>query len=241
MKILIVEDNTVNAKIIMTHLKTTPYETLLAKSGKEALSLLDSEPAIVLIIADIMMPEMDGLELLRTIKAKRSLKEIPVIMCSALSDIETVKQAAKEGCKGYIVKPVIKEHLLRKVKEVLAENREILSDSKKIMRHLGLKKNDYNEIAGDFLKMVEQMISSIEQTQARETPSGCSTENLSNLHENAVYLGAERLLDILDQSDAFDDAGDLSKDSFRDLLLRELKMVRETLTSVLQSKGNSHQ
>ncbi len=234
MKILIAEDNLVNAKIIMSHLKAAGYETLLAQSGKEAMSLLDSEPSVELVIADIMMPEMDGLELLRSIKARRDLKDIPVIMCSALSDMETVKKAAKEGCRGYIVKPVLKQHLLRKVKEVLSTNREVLSDRKKVMRHLGLREDDYLEIAGDFKKMLEMTIAGLEQADKDRKAAHCAPEKLSNLHENAVYLGAERLLAVLEEAEANRSADAESRHAFGDLLIRELKMVFQELTAILK-------
>jgi CheY-like chemotaxis protein len=92
MSILIVEDNPINDKILEVNLQNKGYQTILAQSAKKALELLTSAPQIQLIIADIMMPEMDGLELLAKIKEQPEWRDIPVIMCSALADIETVKR-----------------------------------------------------------------------------------------------------------------------------------------------------
>ena len=95
MTILIVDDNTVSAKIIEFNLSKHGYETIYAKSGKDAIECLQSNLAIKLVITDILMPEMTGLELLYEIRNHPEWKNIPVIMCTSLSDIDTVKKAGK--------------------------------------------------------------------------------------------------------------------------------------------------
>ena len=93
---------------------------------EEALECLQSTPDIQLVITDIVMPEMDGLELLRTMKEHAEWKEIPVIMSTVLADLETVKKAAGMGCRDYVAKPIHPAQLIQKVRQALGDRRVIL-------------------------------------------------------------------------------------------------------------------
>ena len=77
--------------LIIWILKKEEYE-LVNLNGKEALNYLEAMPEIQLIIIDIMMPDMDGMELLKFINASSKWKKIPVIMCTSLADIDVVKK-----------------------------------------------------------------------------------------------------------------------------------------------------
>jgi CheY-like chemotaxis protein len=119
MTVLIVEDNKASARFLEVTLQKEKYQTKVAYNAKMALEILAETPDIELIIADIMMPRISGIALINGIKAKSEWADIPVIMCSSLGDVETVKQAAKAGCKHYLIKPVKKMDLLNKVAEAL--------------------------------------------------------------------------------------------------------------------------
>jgi CheY-like chemotaxis protein len=123
MTIMIAEDNRASAKILEISLRNDGYASFIARNGKEALECLQSMPDIELVITDIMMPEMDGLELLRTMKEHAEWKEIPVIMFTALADLETVKKAAGMGCREYLTKPIIPAQLIQKVRKALGDKR----------------------------------------------------------------------------------------------------------------------
>ncbi|MCF8129586.1 MAG: response regulator [Deltaproteobacteria bacterium] len=243
MKILIVEDNPVNAKILVAYLKSENYETVVAISGERAVKCLEADSSILLVISDIMMPEMSGLEFLQVIKSHPEWRNLPVIMCSALADLETVREAVKRGCAGYIVKPVLKQHLIRKVRDVLRGSREILKEKRKIVRHLGLSESDYEDVAATFLDMVNE-VSLLVEISGTETSSGDLSVTLSNLRENAIYLGAERLADIFEGRGAdktfSDDAADILNGSFGVRLLTELHRVQEVLTDRLEDSKARH-
>ena len=84
-RILVVDDQPLNVKVIEAKLSSEYYEVLTASSGREALdSMAAVKPDIVLL--DIMMPEMDGFEVCRRMKADAELMHIPVVMVTALSD-----------------------------------------------------------------------------------------------------------------------------------------------------------
>ena len=126
------------------------YSTIIARNGSEALSVLESTPGIQLVLADIMMPEMDGLDLLRKIKADRGLRNIPVIMTTSLANTKTVKKAALLGCHHYLAKPIDRDMLLFKVKEAMAKEKSPVRDKFFVMAKLDLDLKTYKELAAMF-------------------------------------------------------------------------------------------
>lgn len=118
-RILIVEDSLTQAMLLQHLLEENGYEVTRAASGKEALSVLAREmPA--LIVSDIVMPEMDGFELTRSVKADPRLRNIPVILLTALSDPEDVVRGLEADVDFYLTKPYDKDFLLAKVRSVAA-------------------------------------------------------------------------------------------------------------------------
>lgn len=236
MSILIVEDNPINAKLLEINLQKNAYQTILAQNAKEALEQLISTPQIQLIISDIMMPEMDGLEFLKKIKEHSEWKNIPIIMCSSLADIETVKKAVNAGCKHYIIKPFKKERLLAKVRETLEHEKSVLKDKNEMKFQLGLDEETYQEIARTFASMIDDRIALLEKRIKGETEAGKSL-GLLELLESAVYLGAERIRNLLEElTTKVGKAEEEMRDSEYPLLLRELKILRDVLPSSTPNK-----
>ena len=103
-EILVVEDSKTQARWLGMLLKQQGYQTNVAYDGREAMEVLaGSVPALV--ITDIMMPVMDGFELCRRIKGDERLRDIPVILLTALSDPSDVLHAIKCGADNFITKP----------------------------------------------------------------------------------------------------------------------------------------
>lgn len=102
--ILIVDDTVANLQLLAGMLKEQGYRPRLAKSGAAALRAAESEPPD-LILLDIMMPEMDGYEVCRHLKADDTLKGIPVIFLSALGETEDKVRAFAAGAADYVGKP----------------------------------------------------------------------------------------------------------------------------------------
>ena len=229
MSILIVEDNPVNAKILVIHLQKAGYKTVVAHNAKEALECLMSNHRIRLVITDIMMSGMSGLQLLDKIKTLPDWRDIPVIMCSSLADLETIKKAARAGCKHYLIKPVDKNNLLRNVREALKHDKLVLKDKKDVMTRLGLDKDSYEEVANIFLVMVNDKIIQLEKQAADEDPERLSM-HVSELSENAISFGAERLEDALESFSPGEIQGSVEGNrSNYSLLLKELKLVKDAL------------
>ena len=113
--LLVVDDEDYNIKIIRRHLEKDNFRITSAGDGIEAWDLLKkSSEAFDAIILDRIMPHMDGMELLRKIKADRSLKEIPVIFQTAMSNEEDVLEGLQAGAYYYLTKPY-KRNIMRAV------------------------------------------------------------------------------------------------------------------------------
>ena len=111
---LIDEDIPVNIILLKTMLARTNVKILTAVNGQEALDLVRSlKPQVVLL--DIQMPVMNGLDVLKEIKSDPKLKDIAVIMVSAYTSAENIEQSMSLGASGFIKKPVIMDILLSNV------------------------------------------------------------------------------------------------------------------------------
>ena len=103
-RILIVDDEPFNRDVLAQELELLEHESLPAVHGRDALEVLRRE-AVDLILLDIMMPEIDGFEVLRRLKNDAQLRHIPVIMISALDDIDSVVRCIELGADDYLPKP----------------------------------------------------------------------------------------------------------------------------------------
>lgn len=119
LKILIVEDDPDIGRIAQIVLEKAGYPVRLANNGHLALEYV-SEDRPYLIVCDVMMPEMDGLELLSILKKDRATKAIPVMMMSALTSDGDVRLGQLGGAEYYLKKPFTAAQLLAAVKGVFA-------------------------------------------------------------------------------------------------------------------------
>lgn len=116
--LLIVDDDEFQHKIVSMMLKDGNYHLVFAAGGFEALKIMrKTQPDLILI--DVMMPDMGGLELMRQIKAVPRLAGIPVIMMTGKGEKNIVTESLKAGATDFLVKPVARETLLGKVAKVL--------------------------------------------------------------------------------------------------------------------------
>jgi DNA-binding response OmpR family regulator len=116
--ILVVDDQPQNIELLEAYLVPQGYEIIKAVSGEEALGKL-SVNQVDLILLDIMMPRMSGLEVLEKVRADEKTKAIPVVMVTALKETEDKIKALEAGCDDFISKPFDKIELLARVKSIL--------------------------------------------------------------------------------------------------------------------------
>jgi CheY-like chemotaxis protein len=113
--VLIVDDTPENLRVLGDMLEQEGYEVLVATNGPEALENARAVPSPDLILLDIMMPDMDGFEVCRHLKADPDLKRIPVIFISALGMTDQKVQAFREGAVDYVTKPFQAEEVVARV------------------------------------------------------------------------------------------------------------------------------
>ena len=112
--ILVVDDQPANLRVVGTLLQRHGFEVLSASTGTEALQLaIERIPDLMLL--DMMMPGMDGFELLRQLRQQSSLQAVPVIFLTAAQDRELLLRAFDAGAVDYVTKPFIPEELLARV------------------------------------------------------------------------------------------------------------------------------
>ena len=114
LEILVVDDTPANLEVIIETLSLANYDVSAVTSGKRALKQLQHE-APSLILLDIQMPEMDGFETCKKIKANPITADIPIIFITALSDTESIVQGLALGAVDYITKPFKERELLARV------------------------------------------------------------------------------------------------------------------------------
>jgi len=117
-RILIADDNAMNLDIFQTRLAAQGYEILTAKDGEEALTLaLAERPDLILL--DIMMPKMDGIEVCQKLKGDASLPFMPIVMVTAKADPKDIVAGLDAGGDEYLTKPVDQAALVARVKSML--------------------------------------------------------------------------------------------------------------------------
>ncbi len=103
-RLLIVDDNAMNRDMLARRLEREGYHITTAVGGKQALDLLEREK-FDLMLLDILMPDMDGYEVLEQLKASDATCDLPVIMLTAVNEVESVKHCIDLGAEDYLIKP----------------------------------------------------------------------------------------------------------------------------------------
>lgn len=126
--ILIVEDNSDMRELFSTVLSDAGYRCLTATDGQDALAVMDKE-YVDLIVADIMMPHMDGYELTRVLR--QSSQNLPVLMVTAKDQFDDMQRGFRSGADDYMVKPINVRELVLRVEALLRRAR--ISSEKRIV------------------------------------------------------------------------------------------------------------
>lgn len=118
--ILIVEDNDLNMKLFNDLLQAHGYETMQTKDGREVVGIVrQKRPDLILM--DIQLPEISGLEVTRMLKDDPELKSIPVIAVTAFAMKGDEEKIREGGCEGYIAKPISVVSFLQTVQKFLGD------------------------------------------------------------------------------------------------------------------------
>lgn len=163
--ILVVDDEPLVRHSLGELLTMSGYTVSTAQNGKEALDLLKSYSADI-VIADIKMPEMDGIQLLKQIKA--GSPEVPVILITGYGSIESAVNAIKEGAYDYITKPIVDSEI-KIVIERLIKQRQLQEENKILKEQLSAtQRENFHNIVGKSrgMQKIYSLIEAITSTRA---------------------------------------------------------------------------
>ena len=116
-RVLVVDDSKSVRMMVVVMLRRSGFEVVESDNGAEGMRLLETSPVDV-VITDLNMPVMDGLEMIRTMRARTSTASVPALLMTTDPD-ESLEQARSAGASGYIVKPVSPDQLLGAVNRLV--------------------------------------------------------------------------------------------------------------------------
>jgi len=119
--VLVVDDSETVRQVLQLTLSNAGFDVIEAEDGDDALEKLASAPAVDMLITDLNMPNMEGLELIRRIRDDGTHRFTPIVMLTTESSEQKKRAGREAGASGWIVKPFKPEQLLKVVKMVLGE------------------------------------------------------------------------------------------------------------------------
>ncbi|MBU3114549.1 ATP-binding protein [Clostridium lacusfryxellense] len=145
-KILIVDDEYVNLKVLKNYLTNGNYEVLEASCGIEALKLIDENPDLDLVILDMMMPDISGNEVCKIIRVKQSAFELPVLIMTADNNVEQLVYAFECGANDYLNKPFNMHELLCRINTLITLKHSV-KKALSLVHELGIAKNQVESLS----------------------------------------------------------------------------------------------
>lgn len=122
-RILVVDDDTELQNLVRILLERVGFEVIPALTVAEAVRVLRAKPLPDLVLLDLMLPDVSGMELLRQMRAKTFFDRLPVVILSALADPDQIREGLENGADRYLTKPYIAHNLIKTVQEVLRTGR----------------------------------------------------------------------------------------------------------------------
>jgi two-component system, OmpR family, phosphate regulon response regulator PhoB len=124
LRILVVDDDDGVQKLVGTLLKRANMSPIVAMSASEAAQILRQQPLPDLMLLDIMLPEISGIDFLKQMRSKSIFANLPVVILSALADPQTIRSGLDAGANRYLTKPYLVNSLIKTINEVLASSED---------------------------------------------------------------------------------------------------------------------
>jgi len=121
--VLVVDDDKQLLQLVGILLKRVKCQTELIEDGNSALRWLEAPERLDLVILDLMLPDMDGFDILRRIRSRSEFEHVPVLILSAKADPVTIRNGIDYGADGYITKPYLANNLIARVQALLNAGR----------------------------------------------------------------------------------------------------------------------
>ena len=201
MRVLVVDDDRITRLLLRKILSKNPaYEVVEAASGLEAWNLIEQGGAPDLAILDIMMPGLDGMQLLTRLRTDPRFKDLGVIMCTVVSETETVQQAAALGVSHYFVKPFSAQRVLDEVQKVLSKIpvNEPLEDPVTVSQRLGIDHESYQNLLQLLLEEVGKCLVEVHAALANGDQKSAAWK-ISAIKDAATNLGARGMVVVAEK------------------------------------------
>jgi DNA-binding response OmpR family regulator len=115
---LVVEDDQIIATVVEHLLSRRGFTVEIARDGRQALEFIEAKPKPAIVVLDVMLPYVDGFDLIKTIRAHATWREVPVVMLTAKSQEQYIVRALDDGANDYVVKPFRPGELLARIRRV---------------------------------------------------------------------------------------------------------------------------
>lgn len=219
MSLLVVEDNTISLRMLEVVLQSNGFAVVSAKNGRQALEKLAEHDDIQMILTDLMMPEMDGMQLLEEVAKHPGWKQLPVIVLTSLSDADTVRRVVQLGCRNYLVKPLKEELVIPKVKSLLAEagvapRESVLKSKFRVLEQSGLDVEQYEKLFDAFHGQVKEVAAVIADA-APSSADDALGRAILGLRDGVAMFSEGRLAPLIE---GFRGRGNCDMDLLRSLL-----------------------
>jgi two-component system phosphate regulon response regulator PhoB len=122
-RILVVDDDEAVLQLVDKMLSRVGFTPVLARNATQAAAILKQPPLPHLVILDMMLPDISGMEFLRQMRSKSLFDPVPVLILSALADPELIREGLTKGADRYLTKPYLANNLINTVKELLRSGR----------------------------------------------------------------------------------------------------------------------
>lgn len=122
-RIMIVDDDEALQKLVTVLVERAEMVPISAMNATEAARLLRQPPLPDLMVLDLMLPEISGIDFLKQMRTKEMFDNLPVIILSALADPDQIREGLDAGADRYLTKPYLANNLIKTVREVLREGR----------------------------------------------------------------------------------------------------------------------
>jgi len=226
--ILVVDDQSQNIKLLEAYLVPQGYEIRTATSGEEALEKL-SVNQIDLILLDVMMPGMDGFEVTRKVRQNIALRQLPIIIITALRETENRVKGIEAGCDDFISKPIDKIELLARIRSLL-------------------KVKAYNDVMNTYRNELESLVTRILSPEPGMSPEknqgpGSHPDSHLELLEGNEELG-DRIINFNHTLDRIENAYLFQKQLVSDLshqLRTPMTSMRGTVEVALQTARSAEE
>lgn len=221
-RILVVDDTTLNVKLLMAKLEREYYAVTSANNGYKALEQIAQE-APDLILLDVMMPGMDGFEVCRQLKSDPSTAYIPVVMVTALTDVTDRVKGLEAGADDFLTKPINDLALMSRVRSLL--RLKVLMDEWRLREKTALQfAGGPNQVAQDNVSIAGSHIILLEE-------DGGDKDFIA---KTLTTLSAQ-----VESVDKVEDAASMARTGFYDVIFASLNMAKEdTLKICTQLRSN---